>query len=520
MMPLALGFSHAQPSGAEATLYGTIHDGQGKPLALAIVRAQRNGDSTEFTTHADAEGNYKLNGLEPGVYNLRIACAGYSDATAASVFLSAGETKRLDFNLQAAKGAASTPQFFDEPQFTVSGVTDTTSLGGHGSDTIVRTKDSLAKETIGLTTTQPASKPGSAGADEQSLREVIQRDARDFEANSELGGLLLDEGKSSDAIPYLQRAAEVQPNNYRNSLNLALAYLNSGDFSRGRKTAQSLLPDHDTAPVHHLLGQSDEKLGDLLGAVREYERAAQLDPSEPNLFDWGSELLLHHAPEPAIQVFTKGAQLFPRSTRMLVGLGAAEFARGAYEAAAERICQASDLNPDDPTPYRFLGIMQQAGSVHSDEVIARLRRFATLHPESAEANYYYAVAMRNQKKGLPDDGRAEVESLLERATRIDPKFGPAYLQLGILHLQQEDLAGAIADFRQAIQCAADPSVVEEAHYRLARAYRDAGHTEQAKAEIQAYQKLAQESSEQSERERHQIRQFVYTLRDQPPTQSH
>ena len=36
-------------------------------------------------------------------------------------------------------------QFFDQPQFAVAGVTDTTNLGGHGSDTVVRTRETLAK---------------------------------------------------------------------------------------------------------------------------------------------------------------------------------------------------------------------------------------------------------------------------------------------------------------------------------------------------------------------------------------
>src|SRR2546430_13519862 len=53
---------------------------------------------------------------------------------------------------------------------------------------------------------------------------------------------------------------------------------------------------------------------DPLEAVRQYQRAAELDASEPYLFDWGAELLLHHAPEPAIEVFSKGKDR--KSTRL------------------------------------------------------------------------------------------------------------------------------------------------------------------------------------------------------------
>jgi hypothetical protein len=56
---------------------------------------------------------------------------------------------------------------------------------------------------------------------------------------------------------------------------------------------------------------SRRKLGNPLEAVREYQRAAELDASEQYLFDWGTELLTHRALEPAAEVFTKGNRLFP-----------------------------------------------------------------------------------------------------------------------------------------------------------------------------------------------------------------
>jgi hypothetical protein len=49
------------------------------------------------------------------------------------------------------------------------------------------------------------------------------------------------------------------------------------------------------ATWHHALADLEEKQGDSLAAVKEYQRAAELSPSEINLFDWGAELLLHRA---------------------------------------------------------------------------------------------------------------------------------------------------------------------------------------------------------------------------------
>ena len=56
-----------------------------------------------------------------------------------------------------------------------------------------------------------------------------------------------------------------------------------------------------------------------------------MDPSEENLFTWGSELLLHRTYEPAIQVFQQATQRFPDSPRLWIGLGMALYSRGKYE---------------------------------------------------------------------------------------------------------------------------------------------------------------------------------------------
>ena len=130
--------------------------------------------------------------------------------------------------------------------------------------------------------------------------------------------------------------------------------------------------------------------------TQEYQRAAELDSTETNVFDWGTELLQHGAPQPAVQVFSKGKDLFPHSVRILIGLGIALYAGGSYDQAVERLCQASDMDPVDPTPYLFLGKLQSADQNWSSLIAERLARFATLQPDNALANYYYAVSLWNK----------------------------------------------------------------------------------------------------------------------------
>jgi tetratricopeptide (TPR) repeat protein len=213
-----------------------------------------------------------------------------------------------------------------------------------------------------------------------------------------------------------------------------------------------------------LLAERDEQEGKPLEAVREYQRAAELNPSESNLFDWGSELLLHRAAEPAIEVFSKGNRLFPQSVRMLTGLGAAWFASGSFDEAVKYLCAASDLDPADPQPYLFTGKMLAAASKESNAATERLQRFVKLQPDNALANYYYAISLWKRRTGDDAEKFAQVKTLLENAIRLDPKLAAAFLQLGILYSEQKNLPSAISAYQRAI--AADPQL-EQAHYRLA-----------------------------------------------------
>lgn len=347
------------------------------------------------------------------------------------------------------------PAFDDEPHFAVSGVKDTSALGGHGSVAVVRERNSLAKEIASLGKNDAVTQPASSAA----------------------------------ALDSLRQKAEREPN---------------------------------SAVVHHELAEAEEKSGDPLSAVREYQRAADLDAREDYLFDWASDLLLHHAAEPAIQVFAKGHRSWPNSMRMLIGLGAAEFTLGDFDRAVQEIGAAADLNPNNPAPYLFLGSMLDAEAKSSDALTEKLRRFVSLQPDRADANYYCALALWKRHKESPEATATRIESLLDRAIQLDPNYAAAYLQRGIVYAEQGDDTRAIADYRNAIAADARRTDlqmtdlrIEDAHYRLAQAYRRAGEDDKAKAEIRTYEQLSKESEEQAERERHEIRQFVYTLRDQP-----
>ncbi len=495
-----------------ATLTGIVRDSKRKAVSGATVDLSiNNGARQVLTVRTDHSGRYTFASVHPGSYSVHATMKQVGVAENL-LTLAAGETKQNDLTLHTVAASSPQPQFFDAPQFEVAGITHNSAAGGHGSDNVLRTTETLAKATVSLGNTPPT----STGDTEQSLRQAVSQDPENPDSNYHLGKMLLAHGKGDEAVPYLERAASGGQNTFSISYDLARAYAQGGDFSKAAAIVQQLLIRKDIsteqqADLHHLTAEIEEKQSDPLGAVRQYEIASKIDPSERNVFDWGAELLVHRGLEPAAEVFRSGAQAFPESVRMLLGLSAALFAQGSYEDAAKAAFKACDLDPTNSAPYLFLGRIQSAERVGSVEFTERFASFVRLQPDNALADYYYAVSLSKLPRANGQDAdSSKITELLTRAVTLDPTFSSAYLQLGILYSEKGYVLKAIEEDLKASQT--DPDSPEP-HYRLAQLYRKTGDTEKAANEFQLYKDLSKKDAEAKERERRELQKFIIKMRD-------
>jgi tetratricopeptide (TPR) repeat protein len=489
-----------------STLTVTVRDHAGRACPAATIILQNESDKHELTGKTDSTGVYNFSGLAAGKYKLR----GQSGSEDAFAEVHVGQAAHADVTLQLTGPPATQqqPEFFDEPNFSVAGVTDTNNLGGHGSTTSLETTEALNKGVANLTNRDmPRGAPGDRAQAIQSARRQAEQAPTSLAANYEIGRLLVQDGKPGEALPYLNRARTIDPHDYNATYQLALAYADSGGYQNACKTAFELVKDHNTADSHHLLAELTERAGDPLTAVREYQKAAELEASERNLFDWATELLVHRAIPPAIEVFTRGTQKFPRSARMLTGLGAAQFAGGSKDAAVQTLCAASDLDPANTVPYLLLGKVIEAGAPVSQRVATTMERFARLQPHNGEALYLHALAL-SRITDKPSSS-SSIEALLKKAVVADPKLARAHLELGKLYAGQKLYEKAISSFQNATN--ADPNLAEP-HYRLSLVYSALNDKPRADREMSAYKRLSKEAAEALDRERHDVQQFVYTLK--------
>jgi tetratricopeptide (TPR) repeat protein len=343
---------------------------------------------------------------------------------------------------------------------------------------------------------------------EQQFKKAALLAPREYEPNHNLGEFYVRANKVPQAIPYLERAQRIKPSSYDNGYDLSLAYVLTGKLSEARALIQDLLKHTDTAELHGILGEVEEKDGHFIVAANEYEKAAHMEPSENNIFDWGSELLIHQTLEPAIEVFRRGTERYPDSPRMAIGLGMALYSLGKYDEAVKSLMRAADLNPSDPRCYPFLSWAYDSSPGQAAEVIERFRRFAELQPKNGRAVYYYAMSLWKGKRAQdPKLDVSQIEELLKRAVALDPRLPEAHLQLANLYSDQKKYAESVPEYLRARELNPD---LADVHYRLAQAYVRVGEKDLAQEEFKVYRDLRTKHLSELDRQRAEIRQFVYS----------
>ena len=348
---------------------------------------------------------------------------------------------------------------------------------------------------------------------EVQFKKVVEMEPQSYDANHNLGEFYVQTGKIASAVPFLEHAQEIDPTAYNNGYDLALALEQIDRLDRAREQLQRLVSLRDSAELHSLLGEVEEKSHNYVSSIKEYEQAVRMEPNAQNMLNWGAELLLHQTFTPAIEVFKAGTQRFPQSPQLHNGLGIAFYGAGQIDEAAHAFLRASDLTPSDPLPLTFLGKACDGASPElAAQIRSRIQSFITHDDRSAELNYYFAVCLwkGNQIESKSDPALAsQVESLLRRALMLDANFSDAYFQLGNLYAEQHKYPEAIAQYDHALNTNATSA---NTHYRLGQALARAGNQERAKEEFATFERLRKTESDATNQEQNQIQQFVYTMR--------
>lgn len=336
----------------------------------------------------------------------------------------------------------------------------------------------------------------------RALDHAARLEPANEQTQSDLGQALMLEKRPKDAAAAFARAAALKPADADMLYNWALALFDSGDAARAGSVLAKMPDAQSSAQAESLFGDICERQKQFKQAAQHYQRAADLDPSEANLYVLGVEFLRHWTFAPAIKVLQYGVKKYPDSTRLLTALGIARYSANDYPASIVIFSRLLDRHPDDAFYADMLGHMcalQPSGN----QGCASLEPFAEKHPQNATAAAYAAASILHR----PSDAQnlELARHLLDRALKIDPNLAEANYQLAVLDQQQGKWAESIAPLNRAI--AAKPDYAR-AHYRLGLAWSHTGQHAKAQREIALEQKYSKQQTADLNARLRQITTFL------------
>src|SRR5262249_38697385 len=83
-----------------AAIEGAVRDANGSAIANATIRATQTSTGAEITATTDANGRYRLRGLPPGTYRVRVDSMGFKSAIIERMNLTPGTLARNDFRME------------------------------------------------------------------------------------------------------------------------------------------------------------------------------------------------------------------------------------------------------------------------------------------------------------------------------------------------------------------------------------------------------------------------------------
>jgi tetratricopeptide (TPR) repeat protein len=310
----------------------------------------------------------------------------------------------------------------------------------------------------------------------QQFQIALRQDPQMKGANLFAGLSELDLGRPSAALPYLQRAEKLDPNQPAPLLALGRTYLALRDYQRANeKYAQAAALDANLAEAWYGVGVTNRSLADEM-----LNRAVRAGVNKTSAQQKAQDLLAK-----AQQALTRAVDLEPSSPRTHLILAESLADSGKFTDAVREYQTTINLAPNLDGAYLGLASLYWKQR-QFEQARPLLDKILAKSPTDPEANGMMADILQHDGKD------ADAERHAKLALSGNPNLIETHVVLARIYVDRQQPAAAIAELQKVI--AADPD--GSYHFLLYRAYKMAGDQQAASAALAKFRQLRNGASAQ------------------------
>ncbi len=271
---------------------------------------------------------------------------------------------------------------------------------------------------------------------------------------------------------------------------LGIQYFNEGNYELAVRELEKVIENvGHSDPVHALgmfyaaeshahLGMAKYHAGDLDGALEHFDKAAQENPTYPDLF-YRMSVIYHGRGDvdKAVEILRKAIGLNARYFEAVCYLGMLLYEKGEKEEADEMFARALDIGANTPSPISKFLSEHLKGKETDIPQLAKLNELITTDSEFEElvhegiesfntgafdtaieafskavsihedyADIRFKLGLSYLRKGVFEQARRGFEKALE----INPQYTEARFYLGVSYLDEKLFSKALPFFEQAV----------------------------------------------------------------------
>lgn len=192
------------------------------------------------------------------------------------------------------------------------------------------------------------------------LETFLDGDKQNIQVMGVLANLAMSQGHKEEATSWLEKAANLRPNEIAPQLQLGAQYLRSGDKDKASKLAQALVIAHPTSPeVLDFTAQTQLANGDKAAALETYRKLAAVQPNSAVAQYRIATVQMLMRDEPAsVASLKKAIELKPDYLDAQMALAAVQARSGNAAGALDIAHQIQKQQPQAPVGYALEGDVQ------------------------------------------------------------------------------------------------------------------------------------------------------------------